>query len=109
MPTVPSPVAARVNFDARDMATDTVQHSGIRQLNEESQVENARGLSGYRCGRWWQNSPTALGGHAWLIELELRPLFTSHSLPTFHQTLRGFSSKHGEIAVVQDSRLCFSR
>lgn len=59
------------------------------------------GLSGYRRGERWQNSPTALGGHAWLIELELRPLLTSKSFPTIHQTLRGFKSENGEIATVR--------
>jgi len=82
MPAVPSPVAARVSFDVRDMTSDKGQCNWIRgDSNERSQVENARGLSGYRCGRSWQNSPTALGAHAWLIELELlssHPVISPH-------------------------------
>jgi hypothetical protein len=66
------------------------------------------GLSGYRHGEGWQNGPTALGGHAWLIELELRPLLTSKSFPTIHQSLRGFKSKNGEISIVRVSSVYVS-
>lgn len=105
MPAVPRPVAARVSFDARDIEMwrdnsgmqicrmqaksqlPMVVEASLTTRSAKNAAADYRAIQGGDC--WQYHFPTALGGHAWLIELQAphscyRKIIVSLS-PLFHR------------------------